>query len=338
MNIEREFNMRMSKDKRNASIKECIWGESDNNSRCQGKIIKSHSIQRSKILQKISDNGKVSILSPKVSPEKMFFDFDLEGTKKFSTFTGFCAYHDKAIFQPIEDKEFVGDREQMFIYAYRSASKEYHSQKESTHLYDNKITEIKKSTSADVKSYLAKFQVKLFHAGISVMQLQSICEYLKSGIENKTFTGLKHHYYCIDYEIPIACSSSFVPYKNYSGIDVFSQQEKMSMSTNPGSAENPNQVFFNVFPESGKTHIIISYFKNMKVKYKFFNKMLKGTEGEVKIRVSDYILNYVENVAFSPSYISEEFSEEDKKKVINAFSSNVLDANVFIKSSVSLLR
>ncbi|MFN3019320.1 hypothetical protein ACK1CN_25610 [Vibrio coralliilyticus] len=337
MNIEREFNMRMSKDKRKASVKECIWGEGDNSS-CQGKIIKSHSIQRSKILQKISDNGKVSVLSPKVSPEKMFFDFDLEGTKKFSTFTGFCAHHDKTVFQPIEDKEFVGDREQMFIYAYRSASKEYHSQKESLHLYDDKITEINESINPDVKSLLTYFQMKSFRTGLSVMELQAVCEHLKSEIENMTFSGLKHHYYCIGHEIPVACSSSFIPYKDHNNVDVFSPQEKMNISINPESAEEPHLVFLNVFPENGKTHIIISYYKNMKGKYKFFSKMLKGSDNKVKGRVSDYIINYSENVAFSPTYINSIFSEEDKAKIKSTFSSNISDPNVFIKSNISLLQ
>ena len=91
------------------------------------------------------------------------------------------------------------------------------------------------------------------------MELQTTCEHLQSEIENKTFSGLKHHYYCIGHEIPAACSSSFIPYKDHNGIDVFSPQEKIDMSINPESAEEPHQVF-HVFPENGETHII-SYYK-----------------------------------------------------------------------------
>jgi len=124
--VEIEFKKNLSIMKREASLKQCIWGE-DDASDCKGRIIKAHSIQRSKILTKIADNGKVQFFSVHGGEDSPSTILDFEGIKKFSTFTGFCEKHDKEIFQPIEDLKFSATTEQKYIFAYRAAAKEYHA-------------------------------------------------------------------------------------------------------------------------------------------------------------------------------------------------------------------
>ena len=94
--------------------------------KCSGKIIKAHSISKSASLKDIAHNGHVlttfkEAISFKngfnVSPKKI-------GIQKASTFTGFCAYHDKLLYQPIEDFDFVISEENCFLIAYRAISRE----------------------------------------------------------------------------------------------------------------------------------------------------------------------------------------------------------------------
>lgn len=96
------------------------------NAECSGKIIKAHSISKSSSLKEIANNGHVLTTFKgainiengfKISPTKI-------GIKKASTFTGFCAHHDKTLFQPIEDKDFVVSEENCFLIAYRAISRE----------------------------------------------------------------------------------------------------------------------------------------------------------------------------------------------------------------------
>lgn len=336
--FKRKFNMELSEEKRKATLKECIWGEEDE-SNCSGKIIKSHSIQRSKILQHISDNGKVQILTLSGEENGIFGELNLEGTKKFSTFTGFCAKHDKKIFQPIEDCNFIGDIEQKYIYAYRSASKEYHAKKESTRMYDNQLTKIKNSLNPKINELETTVGLQMFQAGLSMMELSEVCKLFKCKIESKEFSGLKHHYYTFKKEYPVACSTVFVPYKDFNGNEVLSGNEKQFLAMNvPEKVEDSYYMFLNIFPENGKTHVLISYFKSKKNKYKFINKLFKDDENKISLKLSNFILNYAENTAFSPTYINEKYTKEEKSLIETVFRENISDPNKFIKTTLSLFR
>ncbi|MNC25221.1 hypothetical protein D3C75_733000 [compost metagenome] len=125
-----EFNKLLGQNQKDASIKACLRG-GDEQLDCSGKIIHAHSIQRGKILASIADGGgesegKVYHLgfAPADAMQSMQPDFKLQGIKKFSTYTGFCGGHEKAIFQPIEDVAFTATAKQQDIYAYRAAAKD----------------------------------------------------------------------------------------------------------------------------------------------------------------------------------------------------------------------
>ena len=57
------------------------------------------------------------------------------GRKEATVFDGFCSYHDKTTFQPIEDKDFIGTDEQVFLYVYRAFAVEYHKKQESVRMH-----------------------------------------------------------------------------------------------------------------------------------------------------------------------------------------------------------
>ena len=98
-----------------AAFKECLHPD---HSCCSSNFIYSHSIQNSKVLKKIADNGHLYSPQPRSDLQiPIMYDW---GRSKASVFTGFCGYHDKTLFQPIEDQDFTGTKEQVFLYTYRA--------------------------------------------------------------------------------------------------------------------------------------------------------------------------------------------------------------------------
>lgn len=92
------------------------------------KVVSAHTIQRSRVLDRIIDLDK---------HVHTFFsqhtDFSLNGPKvhrigwkEASTFTGFCSKHDSCTFRALETKEFEGSLEQCFLVGYRALCHEIH--------------------------------------------------------------------------------------------------------------------------------------------------------------------------------------------------------------------
>ncbi|MHA1543613.1 MAG: hypothetical protein ACTSU8_00575 [Alphaproteobacteria bacterium] len=96
---------------------------------CPNKPIRAHSIQNSKVLDLLVEKGHVvkpALTQKGNSPPRM--KWEKIGRHKASTFTGMCESHDCSIFSEIDQKPFDPDNEeQLFLFAYRAACKEFHS-------------------------------------------------------------------------------------------------------------------------------------------------------------------------------------------------------------------
>ena len=97
---------------------------------CAGKIIESHTIQKSGPLKAIARNGEVYSMrgaisrvvenSGKLLPQR-------KGIATVSTFPGFCEKHDNEFFSPIENGLFEIVPENCFLLHYRSVCSELHA-------------------------------------------------------------------------------------------------------------------------------------------------------------------------------------------------------------------
>lgn len=99
---------------------------------CGRKAICAHSIQKARYLQLLQRDGHVVAVRHKFTPATgLTFSFESVGINEATTFTGLCAEHDQSLFAPIENAELdLGDREHLFLLAYRGAIHELHSQME----------------------------------------------------------------------------------------------------------------------------------------------------------------------------------------------------------------
>ncbi|AXW87171.1 hypothetical protein AU509_04250 [Lonsdalea britannica] len=370
MNPEQiEFNKLLSQNQKEASIKACLRA-GDDKLKCSGKIIHAHSIQRGKILESIADvsgenEGKIYHLglAPAEDMQSMQPEFKLQGIKKFSTFTGFCGGHDKAIFQPIEDVAFSATNKQLNIYAYRAAAKELHSILES-----KAFCEVLLGDKLNVNDFPAHFQmtlpqiksgeikvpdfileamlqgeknhqIRVLHMQCehSISELQQICEELTDTIEREESLGFEHVYHVLDGAFLVACCASFIPYFDHDGNRIISKQEeqRMARSSAASNAEIKN-VMLNVFPEGDKTHVIFTFSKGNQSFKASIERLLKLEDEALKIGLSNIALNYVENSAYGPKYINDNFSPEQIKHIAEVFAVSVFDRSKFRRSGINL--
>ena len=132
--IQIELSKKVSKLYRNCKFKECVFPDQ---SHCSEKVIKAHSIQKNKILNRIAENGM--LISSGIGKTLFTKEFEKIGISSASTFFGFCNYHDTIIFSEIENKDYVGNIEQNFLHAYRACALEYVRKKESCCIYEKAI-------------------------------------------------------------------------------------------------------------------------------------------------------------------------------------------------------
>ncbi|HFI0749777.1 TPA: YecA family protein, partial [Streptococcus suis] len=120
------------KVRKESRIRQCLHPKSDE---CSEKIIGAHSIQNNKIIKRLSSNGIVYMPCPK--SDNPFAQMTVYGRKEATVFTGFCGYHDKTVFQPIEDGMFDKSIQHIFLYTYRCFAVEYHKKQEVVNMERN---------------------------------------------------------------------------------------------------------------------------------------------------------------------------------------------------------
>jgi hypothetical protein len=96
---------------------------------CEQKAIRAHSIQNARVIDPIATKGHVIALRPSFrAPGLKSSSNPWAATREASTFTGLCTVHDAKLFAPIDTKEFNDhDRQQLFLLAYRSVTRELHA-------------------------------------------------------------------------------------------------------------------------------------------------------------------------------------------------------------------
>jgi hypothetical protein len=343
-----DFRRKLSEHKRLASIKQCIWGELNELEKCNGRIIKAHSIQRSKILHRISTDGIISCFSLEGKIDETIDPIAEEGIGKFSTFTGFCQHHDKSVFSVIEDNSFSGSVDQIYTYAFRACAKEYHTIKEQALMIERSLRESYHQLSGDDLDLIERRYIfsgykiaekRLADNKISHNELQKACHFLQQQIIGRNFTGIETYYRSFDKEFPIAANSCFIPYHDTQGNPLISQDEINQL--NKSASENPLTipfVMFNIFPEGGKTHILFSHFSKAPPYSNLSSLFAELSELDLLQAISNIIVNYCENVAISPKYLTDNFPGPDQKIINDIFCSNLIMTSEYKPIPFSLFK
>src|SRR5689334_21911734 len=86
---------------RDAPYRHCLWHTES----CQNPPIRAHAVQNSRALDRIAENGHVTMVRHDVDQDGVHLSFREMGRNKATTFTGLCAEHDKQLFLPIDNAE-----------------------------------------------------------------------------------------------------------------------------------------------------------------------------------------------------------------------------------------
>lgn len=278
--------------------KECFYRN------CSSKVINAHSIQNNKILNKISDDGEVLGVKLEIG-ETGFPEPTLKriGRKNASTFLGFCNSHDTEIFKPIELNDYnKNNDEQEFLFAYRALAKEYYTKKTVANLYEKMLT-LKKDELIELREYCGlpidvgldgyREHLELISKGTneSIEKLDALKIPMNINLENNKFYKIKTKVIELPTEYHIAVSSIFFIEWDVEG----------NLINDLLYYKNIKPTFLTIFPQDGKTFILMSYLKKHKSYFDFIDDQILNKSLELqKIIISNMITLYVENVFISP--------------------------------------
>lgn len=221
------------------------------------KISSAHSIQRRKILKNLSENNSVKQF--KLNRFEKNFDIPI---KFASTFYGFCDCHDK-MFDPIEKKDYSGDIEQNFLFAYRAFVYSSHIK-----LVFNEFYDYGSQVLNDINNTKKIFNKSILKKDYSIVVTDVIV---------------------FNYEYPIVVVSTSDLDYDYNGKDIVHSDSRME------------EFFLTVLPQNGKTYILFSYFRDDSNLYgDIINQIKKRTD--IRSDLSVLIAGHCENVFFKPSY------------------------------------
>lgn len=323
-----EFKKGFNKLRNENIYSECIHKDS----KCSDNIVKAHSIQNNRILNKLSKNGEVLQFSLDNISEVGIFNLKKVGRKKATTFTGFCGYHDKELFKPIEDKDYIpGDIKQEFIFAYRTIAKEYHSKKTSINIYTKLLQMTEKNDMEAMQKYftninnesmqMLKLTAESFIEGLD-MSLKDLEKYntaMKINLSRKRYNKVETKVIEFDEEYSLAVSSTFYMTNDLEG-NIINDLSNLKATMIP--------TMLTVIPQNGKTYILISYFSKDRERFRFINEqILNKSKDEQKIIISNLIIQYCENFVFSPSKW-ETMDENEQKNIVAGF--NDISSNIYV--------
>lgn len=198
-----EFNKLFSGLYRRCRFKGCIFPDK---STCSSKKIKAHSIQKSKILSHIADRGMV--ISGDIQKTIFTREFEQIGIRTASTFFGFCNHHDTVIFSEIENKDYIANQEQNFLYAYRACALEYGKKKEACCFYKASLNKFKNTPNE------LFFKSMLNGAILGLGDLSEAIDLFSNELirpkSNRNFNTVNIKIYKLSYESLIAVNAFFI--------------------------------------------------------------------------------------------------------------------------------
>ncbi|PEF23130.1 hypothetical protein [Bacillus pseudomycoides] len=295
----------LDKIKKECFLKECFHQDEN----CSDKIIKAHSIQNNRILNKISENGEVLMIAGESDSSSMFkTSMQRVGRKRATTFTGFCGKHDNDLFMPIEEEKYrIGNKEQEFLFAYRALAKEFHTKTTVGEMYRKMQQYIrageyhKLSNIFDENSQLNLEYIQYMGEAVTgyligsedaEARLNLFRKRMNEFLDKSSFDEIVTDVIELDEEYHIAVSSiTFI--ETDLNNKVINEMANLQASLAP--------LFITVFPQDGKTYILLSYFERNKRRYKFIKEQILTQSIKMqKIIISNLIVAYLENWAISP--------------------------------------
>lgn len=294
--IEANHNQIYSEFQRNGRITRCFYCGKEEG------IVASHSITEKRCLDLLTEpiegeRGVYGFKHLKLSRANWhnpyhFADFEIVGTKKASTFKGFCKAHDQNLFQLLDNSNFdESSMECKFRHCYRAFAKAIHTKNE----------ELKSCNEDSIykeqyKTYIIERKEDI-EIGLN-LDIQGYEFLMNKWMEKKDYTQLNHVCFRTNKFHPIASASFCQPTFtiNNNRINDYKQTDTPL-----------NHIFINIVPESEGTYILISCFKNQPNSMKFLselNEVYRIDKDRFGRFLTTLLIFYTENTFMAPSLVN----------------------------------
>lgn len=282
--------------------KECMHPDASNGS-CSSKIIDAHTIQKKGPLKSIADesnhvycfrtdqNGKDVVLKL--------------GWQKASTFKGFCAKHDKAMFSPIEDELYRGSKSQNFIAGYRAVALEYFKKISSLKGLPFMSQYVDRGMPVETQ---VEFQRNLnsmkqgFFKGIDDFK-ETLSTYEKSH-KSQAYDDFESLTVYFTGDLDIAVSGCFSPDFTTSGKRI------QTLASGVKFVEN---IAVNTLNTKDGYALVFSWPKSFTKCAEFVESLMSINHSDLPSKLVELIFSYIENVYFSMSWLN---GLENNKKIL----------------------
>jgi len=310
-----------AKEFRNAFGKRECLVPNELHDRCDGHIVKAHTVPKSGSLKHIARDGHVYAFMPsleKIIKNNGVIYPELVGVNNASTFTGFCARHDNELFLKLEDQEFIGSREQCFLLGYRAVAREFFAKKASASLQELRNNMDRGRTLEDQLGIqtLAFF----FNMGVSagLKDSEHHKELYDQVLLSNQFDSVRSLRISIDGPPPVMASGGIFPEVDFKGNEL---QDLLDLEMTPDQINftsffggNYGEVVFTWLPESDKTC------------NRFIESLTDLKEKELTNALIRFLFEFCENVFISPDWW-ESLSEAKKKELIRRMAASASPEN-----------
>ena len=219
---------------------------------CSANIAKAHTVPKASLRQ-IATEGQVLPFLPtpaNIAKYGSSLHPQRRGVRQASTFTGFCAKHDDAIFAPLEKVPFAGTREQCFLLAYRALARELYLKKGILRFWDKRSRKLSEELGIPKELVLAP-----------------VAEFLKGTVKGKN--DMESHKLEYDHALlvqrcdtvkasvvelskppPVMCSGGIFPEHTFSG-------ERLQVLGN--GTGRPSQICFSSFADTTSGFVVFAW-------------------------------------------------------------------------------
>ena len=265
---------------------------------CTKKIIKAHTISKSAGLKVISEQGHVMGIKPSLSSlirTSGLVEIEKIGINEASTITGFCSKHDKELFSPIENDEFIATKKQLFLLAYRPVIRELYAKEATKNSLGNIIREADRGQDLD-EQVIAQYIANEVNSGIDIgsEDIRYIKKHLDEILLNKTYEKLEHYIFELKEPPKIMASASIALEIDFNGKHIQSLD-----STN----KKVSSIIFNLVSFNKKGFFIISWInEHSKLANDFISSLTSYNDDRIGDLIVGFIYTFCENVYASPSW------------------------------------
>lgn len=284
---------------------------------CDKRIVQAHTLSKSSSLKAIADPGNhvmgVVMNLPSLMRNNGRWVPEKIGINQASTFTGFCAVHDRILFSCLENEKFTGTDEQCFALMFRSLSKEIYAKEGGWRSSDFAKNADKGKLLAE-QLYIQEL-VSLHQSGLNaaITELNNIKTSLDRILLSRQFSEIESVIFTFSEPLPIAVSSILSPERDFDGTKI---QDLNDLTV---SAE---QVCFNAFSGEGKGYVVFSWLRTSAIIRRFVRSLIKVPTDRIFNTLLYFFFTKAENTYSSPEWW-DSLSDKQRENIGNMIMSGV---------------